>query len=368
MGGSGGGYTRNHGVNVGGEHISIGNSHYHGRSHSSSSSSSCCNVFSCAGLTVVLVIFVLVMVFVGLSFSSTYTMTRCEQVVVCPSGALKDGHGIKFTPHSARSPLVASLVPGLPLVSAGFNETSVEHDREWMSKDRFEYDSFHLVAGSVVVWDIYAEYGFTFYLLRGRDNYQNFVDGKDFKYIARATNVARTNDKVTVEKTDEYFAVVYAEWYPTWIYYRNYLVGHTRYVVEDNVLEQTNVAHTFAVNKSLLPGACLIVEFPCKADWTYSDQVRATVAYELDNHALVIACAVIISLLAAAIVVSIIVCLVCTCRQSKGSEGQVYQKVPDTTAQPAPYPAGNQPASAPYAPQPGYAPPAYGQPSYPPAY
>lgn len=365
MGGSGEGYTRNHGVNVGGTHISMGNSHYHGRSHSSGGGG--CNIFTCACLTVVLVVFVLVMVFVGLSFSTTYTMTQCEQVVVCPSGALKEGHGIKFTPNTAQSPLVASLVPELPLVSAGGNETDVEHGSEWMSKDNFKYDSFHLVKGSKIGWNVQAMYMFTFYLLRGRENFQNFVDGKDFKYVSKATNVASTADVVTVEKTDEYFAVVYAEWFSTQVYHRVYRVDHTRYVVEDNALEQTSRAHTFAVNKSMLPGACVIVEFPCKAEWPYSQQVRATVEYELDNHTLVIVCAVFIALVGAAIVVSIIVCLCCACRQTKGDSGQVYQQVPDSSSQPAPYPAGNP---SPYAPQSGYAPPppAYGQPSYPPAY
>ena len=361
MGGSGGGYTRNHGVNVGGSHISMGNSHYHGRSRSSGS----CNMFTCPILTVVLLIFVFVMVFVGLSFSETYTLTRCEQVAVCPSGALKEGHGIKFQPVTARSPLIATLVPELPLVSAGGNTTRVEHGSEWMTKDRFVYDSFHLVKGSRIGWNIQAQYYFTFYLLRGRENYKNFVDGNDFKYVKQASSVAYTADVVTVEKTDEYFAVVYAEWFSTQLYHRVYEVDHTRYVVEDNALEQTTAPHTFAVNKSLLPGACLIVEFPCKADWPYSEEIRASVAYELDNHTLVIACAVIISLLGVAIVVSIIVCLCCACRQTKGSDGQVYQSVPDSTSQPAPYPSGNP---QPYAPQPGYAPAPYTQPGYPPAY
>ena len=360
MGESGGGYTRNHGVNVGGKHVNIGNG-THVRSRSSG-----CNIFSCCILTVVLVVFVLVMVFVGPSFSQTYTLTQCEQVVACPSGALKEGHGIEVRPGRAQSPLIATLVPELPLVSApGRNVTRVEHGSEWMIKDRFEYDSFHLVKGSRIGWNVQAQFAFTFYLLRGRENYENFRDGKDFKYVKHESNVAYTVGEYTVQRTDQFFAVVYAEWFATQFNYRVYEVAHTRYVVEDTALEQTTERHTFAVNRSMLPGACVVVEFPCKAEWPYSDSVTATVAYELDNHTLVVVCAVFIALVGVAIVVSIVVCLCCACRESKGDSGTVYQQVPSSSAQPAPYPAGNQP---PYAPQPGYAPPPYAQPGYPPAY
>lgn len=269
----------------------------------------------------------------GVTYSTS--LTRCEQYVACPSSLNDDT--IDFSVSGGY--VTAYLLKSLPSSPDEAGTTTLNVSSKTLSSGSYIYNSFNLVKGSKVTWDIQSS-GYTyfyFYLIDGYDEYKKFKNYDTFHYVERSHS-NHAIGSYTATYSDEFFAVIDAEYYVS-IQPHTYTVYHTRYDVS-KAIEKSTSSHTFKVDDSYVPGACLIAEMPC--DVSDSASTDIVISYDLDRGTVFWVCLALAVLFGIGILAAIGVCVYCTVKKKNGQTGTTYQTVPASSSQAPSYPAGYQ--------------------------
>jgi len=262
-------------------------------------------------------------------------MTSCEQVISCPESLRDDT--IQF--KTKGDDVTAYLVKKLPKILPYSNETTTHltiHQKS-LSDNAFVANSFNLVKGSILYWDIPASRSFAFYLVQGNDEMDKFINYDQFHPITKDTT-SHPKGSYKATSSDEYYVIVEAAYGSSTIYEHTYEVDHTRYDVSD-FIKKSNDSHKFSVSDDLVPGACIIAEMSCSAK--ESDTTDIKIEYLLDRSTLFWVCLAFAIVFGLSMCASIILCAVCIVRKKK-QQGTTYQNVASSPAQAPAYPAGYQ--------------------------
>jgi len=379
---SGGGHSSggSRSFSGGGHHHSSSPSHHYGphhhyhyhsggwgwRSSRYYSSDGGCN---CLGLScclipvffVLFVVFIVVVLLADAAMVSETTLDRCEQLVVCPE-SIRDNK-IQFTASSTEA--VGTLHDKIPDISTNTIRTNLTVPSKQLWYNDYVYRSFNLVPGSTLNYNIVGNYYFTFNLVKGVNNLQRFENYESFTYIKQLVSVSYATGSYKATDAGEFFIIVEATSGSVNLNTIEYFVDHTRYKTEQNAVENCTGTHTFDVDSSKVPGACVIAEVSCDYD---GSGVDVKISYDAAHTTTFWVCLVIAALGGVLMVVAVVTCIVCSLRGSKGASGQTYNTVPASATAAPVYPAGNpvdtsyqQPAAY------GSVPPAYasGNPSAP---
>jgi len=296
------------------------------------------------------------------SRSYSTELTQCEQVIVCPP-SLRGGE-IEFHTHGSGS-TTAYLVKKKPAVSTTFNITYAKPENDDLHYGYYELNSFNLVTGSILEWDVTGDYTFDLYMLQGEDNYKRATNDQDFTYIKAKTSTLSASDSYVVKEPDEYFIILTASRYYSSTVQANYTVKHTRYMVGDETITTCSTSCSFNVANNDFPPQCVVVENPCSSGLS-KDTI--TISYEQAHSGLFYCCLVFALIGGLGLVGAIVSCVACAVHKSKGAQGQTYQNVPSSTAVPAPLPQAYQTPQPYVQPQPAYnpaVPPVYVDPNVP---
>jgi len=317
-----------------------------------------CNICAIPLLFILFTVMIIVVLLSdGIKTHST-ELTSCEQFVVCPS-SLRGGE-ISYT-FSGDDNVTAYVMKDLPEVSSTYNITWEKENYD-LHRGSYEMTSFNLVDGSELRWNIdvpisISVCSFTFYLVKGEDEYNKAKNGHDFTYIKRKLASVQYEDFYTVKDggAGEYFIILTTDYNSFFQCHVNasYTVKHTRFLIEnrvENQLAKSSESCIFHVSNKAFPPACVVVENPCHILLTTKDHV--TISYKEAHSGLFYFCLVLAILGGLGLVGAVASCVFCAVHKSKGSQGQTYQSVPSTAAVPAPLPPAYQ------TPQPVYVQPA----------
>ena len=354
MGRSGGGGGGHHGGGggfshrSGGHHYGGGGYHHHGGGGYYSGGGNC-NICAIPIFIILVIVMVIIILVASPTVTKKTTMSICEQVIACPS-SLGGDNTIEF--RSSSSHVTAYLMKKEPSINKG--DTSVlTVGSQSVKSDHYIYNSFNLVKGSTIHWEVYGDQYFHFYLIDGEKQFNKFTDYDTFHYVK--DDYARgTFGHYTVQDSDEYFAVIDCPYY-TYLSSINYTVDHYRYDVTGS-LEKSSSSHTFHVSDDLVPGACLIADMPCSPSAPDTD---ISIIYDLDRGTVFYVCLALAIIFGVSILGAIALCVFCAIKKKKGTTGTTIQSGATTTnpyqpvnATPA-YPASYQQPQPPAAYNPG---------------
>lgn len=189
-------------------------------------------------------------------------LNSCEQTYLCPGERARDGKVF----YKGAPGLVASLAFEMPNVSQAFNRTVIDKSGKYSSHSYPFYQSFYLVRGSTVKWDIHGIglrlASFFFYKERSypcRGVYcgpYTYRSGFDF------------TGSYTVDDDGKYYvevSVPYEENYETSFKMKtcSFEVLHHRYFIEDVEVERKDTNGTFSIEMNGTKDGCVFVEYPC---------------------------------------------------------------------------------------------------------
>jgi len=337
---SGGGGGFSHRSGGGGFHHSGGGYHHHGGGYHHYGgggyySSNSCNICAIPIFIILVVIMVIIILCSSPGVSYSTTLTRCEQYVACPSSLSKG----KIDFSVSGSYVTAYLLTKLPSSPEQANTTRLHVSGNTLSSGSYVFNSFNLVKGSTISWDISSS-GYTsfhFYLIDGYEEYKKFKNYDTFHYV-KSSFSSHAYGSYTATYSDEFFAVIDAEYFVS-IQSHDYVVDHTRYDVS-KAIDKSSSSHTFKVDDSYVPGACLIAEMPCEAPDSASTDI--SISYDVDRDIVFWVCLGLAVLFGIGVLAAIAVCIYCTVKKKNGQTGTTYQTVPTSSSQAPSYPASYQ--------------------------
>jgi len=263
------------------------------------------------------------------------TLEQCEQVIVCPS-SLKSNE-IEFAVKGSHT--TAYLMKKEPYLLPGRTLTNHTVKQRSVKDGGFLATTFNLVKGSTLSWNITATRCFIFYLVQGEEQFDKFENYEEFHHIWASKKDKNVNYSYSVSSSDEYFAIIDAACGDITVDEHTYSINHSRYDTR-NYVSKSSSSCTFDVDKSDMPGACLVADMPCSVTQDIADDV--TIKYTLDNGTVFYVCLAFAIIAGVAMVASIVVCIVCMAKKKQGTQGTTYQAVPSSAAQAPAYPAAYQ--------------------------
>jgi len=347
MGRSGGGIRSGGGGGGGGHHHSPRHHsprHHHHHRHFSPSphyhhyySSGGGGIFSCACAIVIFFVILIAFVIAVLTSNNTFQivteLTACEQIISCPD-SLKDNTISYSTSSRVANAYVTKKVPDI--LSDTF-PTTLKEKGKYLRSGEYAFHSFNLVAGSTLSWDITAKSSFSFFLLRGAKEMDNFEKNENFNYIKKSSS-SKAQSSYTASVSDEYFAVIDSYYYSTTLNDYTFSVNHKRFDLS-NYVSRTNTTSTIKIDKSLVPGMCVIIDMPCGVD----SSIKVSLKYDMAHGTVYYVCLAFAIVFGVGTVALVAGCIICIFKKNVKQQGTTYNQVPSTSDGQTPtYPAAYQ--------------------------